>query len=372
MFRSRYLDYSELSAQCAAWAQAHPGFVTLSALGKSREGRDIPLLTIGPNPQQARPAVWVDGNMHASEFCGSSAALAIAEDLIAIHAGRKDVAGLPAHLIEALKSVLFYIVPRISPDGAEAALKTGRYVRSHPADHRANRGRSYWQNADIDGDGQMGYMRQHCADGEMTELTDESGKPLDPPVLVPRRPEDAGPFWRVYPEGYIVNFDGAHIPTPDYLCDTQTDFNRNFPYQWGSEDVQRGSGEFPGSEPETRAILEFVSAHPNIVTWANYHTFGGVFLRPLGDKPDHEMDPGDLAAYKEVEQIAKTHTGYPTVSGYHEFQYEPGVPVRGILTDYAYHQRGCLAFGVELWDIFQQIGVEPRKRFIDLYTTLTR
>jgi hypothetical protein len=369
MFRTKYLDYAELTAQLSAWAKAHPDFVQLTSLGKSREGRDIPLLIIGPRPDEVRPAVWVDGNMHASEFCGSSAALAIAEDVIALHAGTAIANPLPAHMADTIKATLFYVVPRISPDGAEAVLKTGRYVRSHLADNRADKGRSYWQNADVDGDGQMGYMRQLCAEGELVELT---GEGIASGVMVPRQPEDTGPFYRMYPEGHIVNFDGKAIPTPDYLADSQTDFNRNFPYQWGAEESQRGAGHFPGSEPETRALLEFVSAHPNIFTWVNFHTFGGVFLRPLGDKPDHEMDQGDLAVYQQVEAWAKQFTGYPMVSGYHEFQYEPGTPVRGILTDYAYHQRGCLAYGVELWDIFTRIGMKPRKKFIENYSHMER
>jgi len=97
-----------------------------------------------------------------------------------------------------------------------------------------------------------------------------------------------------------------------------------------------------------------------------------VFLRPLGDKPDHQMDQGDLAVYRQVEMWATEHTGYRTVSGYHEFQYEPGVPVRGLLKDYAYHQRGCIAYTVELWDIFQQIGMKPRKLFVDYYSQMDR
>ena len=372
MFRSQYLDYAQLTTRLETWAAAHPAFVRLSSIGKSREGRDLHLLTIGCDPDTPRPAVWVDGNMHASEFCGSSVSLAIAEDLIAIHSGQRDVAGLPAHMAEAVKSHLFHIVPRISPDGAEAVLKTGRYVRSHPADHRADRGRSYWQNADADGDGQMGYMRQHCADGEMVELKDEDGKRFGHGVLVPRRPEDEGPFWRVYPEGHIVNFSGGRIPDPNYLGDTQTDYNRNFPYQWGAENEQIGAGEFPGSEPETRALLEWHAAHPNIYAWINYHTFGGVFLRPSGDQPDSAMDQADLTVFKQVEQWATELTGYRTVSGYHEFQYEPGTPSRGVITGYAYHQRGALSYCVELWDIFQQIGMKPKKLFIDYYSQMDR
>ena len=48
MFRSNYLDYAALMAQLGTWAQQHPEFVRLSVLGKSAEGRDIPLLTLTP------------------------------------------------------------------------------------------------------------------------------------------------------------------------------------------------------------------------------------------------------------------------------------------------------------------------------------
>ncbi len=364
MFRKDYLDYAALVAQLAAWAKAHPDVVRVESIGTSAEGRDIPILILGPRHDERRPAVWVDGNMHASELAGSSVALAIAEDVIAVHGGSDG--GLPAHLAAILRETLFYIVPRISPDGAEAVLKQGRYVRSSPVDTRRHKGHAYWEAHDFDGNGRIGVMRQACEDGELVELPDYPG------VMVPRTPEDPPPYYRLYPEGRIANFDGRRIPDPYFLSDTQYDFNRNFPYQWAPEPQQAGAGDYPGSAPETRAILDFSIAHPNIFAWLNLHTFGGVLIRPLGDAPDHKMDQNDLAMYRQVEAWTKEFTTYPTVSGFHEFLYEPETPIKGDLTEFAYHQRGALAYVIELWDIFRRIGMEVKKPFVDHYGKMER
>ena len=119
-------------------------------------------------------------------------------------------------------------------------------------------------------------------------------------------------------------------------------------------------------------MLDFATRHPNIMVWLNLNTFGGVLIRPLGDKPDSKMHPGDLGLYEQVEAWMTAHTGYATVSGFHEFLYEPDKPLHGDLTDYAYHQRGALAYVVELWDLFQQLGIARKKPFVDHYSKFTR
>src|SRR5678815_287426 len=121
-FRSSYLDYARLTSQLRAWADAYPAVVRLTSLAKTPEGRDVWLVTIGPEPDRIRPAVWADGNVHAAELAGSSVALAIAEDALRAHLEPESL-DLPQPIIDRMRDVLFYVVPRVSPDGAECVLK---------------------------------------------------------------------------------------------------------------------------------------------------------------------------------------------------------------------------------------------------------
>ena len=363
-FRAAYLDYAQITAQLQAWADAHGDFVRLSSIGTTPEGRELWLLTIGRDPDRVRPALWVDGNMHAVELCGSSVCLAFAETLIGIHEGETD--GLPEHLAAILEDSLVYILPRMSPDGAERVLRDGSYVRSVPRDERPHREHPHWVSRDLDGDGLSLLMRVEDPSGEFVASAEVPG------LLLPRRIQDAGPFYKVYPEGLIENFDGDHVPDPHFLSDNQTDLNRNFPWSWAPPHMQVGAGAHPLSEPESRAVVDFATRSPHIWGWVNFHTFGGVFIRPHGGKPDNQMDPSDLALYRQLGAWAEQLTGYPMVSGFEEFTYEPDTPIRGDISDFAYHQLGCVTWACELWDLFNQIGIERKKRFVDHYTHMTR
>src|SRR5438874_1670827 len=171
-FRSNYLKYEEITRIVHDWAKANPGLVRVKSIGKSVAGRDLWLLEIGKNPDQARAAAWVDGNMHAIEVCGSSVALAIAEDVIAIHKGESggsDKLDLPAHVKERLKGILFYVLPRMSPDGAEQILTGGPLVRSNPRDRRPHPPVARWVTGDVDGDNVTLCMRREDPSGAIEE-----------------------------------------------------------------------------------------------------------------------------------------------------------------------------------------------------------
>ncbi len=366
-FRSEYLDHAALTAQLHAWADAFPHLCRVRSIGRTPEGRDLWVVTIGPEPDRVRPSVFVDGNMHASELCGSSVALAIAEDLLRLHLDPEaPLHDLSPSVKGRLLDVLVHVLPRTSPDGAESILKTRRYCRSNPRDRRPNRQHARWISQDLDGDGLALSIRKQDETGEFVESS------LVPDLMLPRTPDDPGPYYKLWPEGVIEGFDGATIPDPGYLGDNDVDLNRNFPWSWTPEPEQIGAGAYAASEPESRAIVELVTGAPEIFAWVNYHTFGGVFIRPLGHEPDSKMDPQDLALFRQIEAWADELTSYPTVSGYEEFLYEPDKPLHGDLSDFSYHQRCAISYVVELWDLFAQLGIPRRKRFVEHYTHMTR
>ncbi len=365
-FRTAYLDHDTLTAQLHAWREAFPDLCRLQSIGTTPEGRALWLLTIGTDPDRVRPTAWVDGNMHASELAGSSVALAIAEDILRAHVD-PDALGLSAPMLARLRAGRFFVLPRMSPDGAEAVLTTGRFVRSVPRDGRAQQGAARWRCHDVDGDGLALVMRVLDPTGDYA-----AASPAHPDLLSARELDDAGPFYRVYPEGTIENWDGFTIPAPSFVGDNPIDLNRNFPWSWAPTHEQLGAGTFPASEPESRAVVEFACAHPEIYAWLNLHTFGGVFIRPLGHGPDSKMNQDDLGLFRLIGDWAESLTGYPMVSGYEEFLYEPDKPLHGDLTDFAYNQRGAIAYVVELWDLFKRLGMTRPKKFVEYYAHFTR
>ena len=160
-------------------------------------------------------------------------------------------------------------------------------------------------------------------------------------------------------EGLINNYDGWIIQEAPAL--EGLDFNRNFPFEWRPEGAQPGAGPFPASEPEIRAVVEFISSHPNINLAVTYHTFSGVILRPFSTRADTEMDTGDLWIYQKIGQRGTDLTGYRNVSVFHDFLYHPKEVTTGAFDDWLFDHLGMFAFTIELWDLPTAAGIKDRK-----------
>jgi murein tripeptide amidase MpaA len=352
-----FYRYDDLTRILHTYAEEHPDLVQIESIGESYEGRDVWLLTVTnteTGPAEEKPALWVDGNIHAAELSASTACLYFINHLVTAYGDDPEVT-------RCLDTRAFYICPRVNPDGAEWALADEpKYIRSstrpYPYDEEPVGG---LVEEDIDGDGRMLTMR----------IPDPNGawkvSPAEPRLMVRRDPTEAGgEYYRLLPEGTLENYDGVIIeiqPKKERL-----DLNRNFPERWRQEFEQKGAGPYPASEPEVRNVVHFIVEHPNITGGVAFHTFSGVLLRPYDDRPDEKFLAEDLWTFKKIGEKGTEVTGYPNVSVYHDFRYHPNEVITGGFDTWLYEQLGTYGWTVEIWSPRRQAGIEDY-HFIDWY-----
>jgi murein tripeptide amidase MpaA len=348
-----YLRYEELTRTLHALAQDHPGLCKVESIGKSYEGREIwlaELTNAETGPADEKPAFWVDGNTHAGEVTGSMAALYLIEHLLENY-GTDDLA------TRLLDEQAFYILPRLSPDGAERYLTTPFTLRATLRPWPEAEEEPGLHPEDVDGDGNILQMRVEDENGEW-RVSEKDAR-----LMVPRAPDEAGAtYYRLYREGTFKDYDGFErkMARPLYGLD----MNRQYPYHW--QDEERDAGPYPLSEPESRAQVDFFLEHKNIFGVHTYHTFCGAILRPYSNRPDDEMREHDLAVYKALGERGTQITGYPNISVYHDFTYESKKYITGAFDDWAYDYYGVFAFTIEFWSMARAAGVEV-KDFIEFF-----
>lgn len=352
---ARYYGVAELDATLREFVGEYPHLITLESIGKSYEGRDLWLATLTNHNTGAaadKPGFWVDANIHATEITGAMAALHLIDTLLVGH-------GTDEQATRLLDTTTFYILPRFNPDGAERAMTTPRGVRSsvRPYPHAERKDGLYPD--DLNGDGLILQMRLPDVSGDWRVSAHDAR------VMVRRRPDEmGGTYYRMLPEGTIQNYDGVNIRMSPAL--EGLDINRNFPVQWRPEAEQSGAGPYPTSEPEIRAVVQWISDHPEIHSALTYHTFSGVLLRPYGDRADDAINLHDLEVFKLLGKRGTELTGYPSVSVYHDFRYSPNDVITGVFDDWVYDHFGMFAWTVEFWDMVGEAGIKERK-FIEWF-----
>ncbi|WP_298833867.1 M14 family metallopeptidase [uncultured Piscinibacter sp.] len=346
-----FYKYDALTRLLFDYADAYPGLITVESIGKSHEGRDIWVATLTNTATGAasdKPAFWADGNIHAAELTASTAVLYFLHQLVSGY-------GTDVQITQLLDTRALYLCPRLNPDGAELALaERPRHIRSstrrYPFDEEPVEGLTM---EDVDGDGRMLTMRIPDPHGTYKK-SDQ-----DPRLMVPREPgEFGGEYYRLMPEGTLKNWDGLTVKVNKDV--EGLDLNRNFPAFWRQEFEQVGAGPYPTSEPEVRAMVDFVVAHPNIGAGISYHTHSGVILRPMGTCSDDDMIPEDLWAYQRFSKLGEKLTGYPAVSIWHEFKYHPKEVIGGT-QDWLYEHLGALFWVVEIWSPNQAAEIKDYK-----------
>jgi hypothetical protein len=342
----RYHDYAATTALLHQLVEDHPGLASLSSAGRTTMmGREIWVLTVTnreTGPPEEKPAFFLDGGTHAGELGAAETPLYVAWSLLTRY-------GVDPQVTHLLDTRTFYILPRKDADGMEVVL-TGVMDYDPSALPRWATSRGTDGPGDLDGDGHVLQMRVPDPDGEWVI------SPEDDRIMLRRRPGHPGPFYRLMAEGVDDNGDGQVNSDPPF---TRFSSNRNYPGRWSDElGLRRGDGDYPAQEPETRAVVDFVHAHPNIAAMESLHHHGGVILRPFANLEDDRFPAIDLAYYDAIAARGREITGYGYESILDGFTASRETARYGAQVDWGYLGLGILSFTTEQWRYAGNVGPE--------------
>ena len=349
---NRFYDEPEIRAQFARLEAQWPELLSHEVIATSVEGREMPVWILNDpasGPHSAKPAMWVDANVHGNEVQGAEAVLYLAWYLL-------ENEGTNERVDELLGRVAFYLLPMVNPDGRAHWFNEANDAHSSrsgvaPLDN--DRDGLFDEDGpdDLNGDGAIVQMRKHVP-GEGTHRLD----PDDPRIMVRVPPDQRGDWIYLGSEG--VDDDGDGRVNEDGLGGY--DMNRAWPSLWMPDHVQYGAGPYPLYWPETRGIATFIVEHPNIAAVQSFHNAGGMILRGPGAEVYGEYPRQDLRVYDEIGRDGERMLPFYRYMIIWKDLYS----VFGGFVTWTYEGLGIISFTNELWSS-RQSSPDERLRSSD-------
>ena len=245
---------------------------------------------------------------------------------------------------------LFYVVPRISPDGAECVLRD-RPLAALGAARRARRARP----AALD-PRRHRRRRPRARDARRAiRAASSSRRASSPACSSSARSRTTARSTSSIPRAHRALRRQAHPVA--VLPRRQPDRPQpQLPVVVGAARTSRSApARSPRASPRRAASSSSRPRIPRSSRGCDLHTFGGVLIRPLGHAPDRRWTRRTSRVFRQLEAWMTEHTGYPTVSRLR------GVPLRA-------RQAAAAATSpttpttsaarsptsIELWDLFKR------------------
>ncbi len=324
----RFYLYDEVKEYVESLQKSYPSYVKLKSLYTTESGKEIFLLTLmdfESRIEEEMPAYYVQAGVHAKECGAVTAALKFAYELLKSP--------------EMLKERVYYIIPMSNPENMDTVMKSNMPIRSKFKEKLFNG----ITPMDINGDGRVMNMRIKNPHGNMKK------HPEFPEVMIPREPgETEGEFYDLTFEGIFEN-DSNSIEDISYV---NFDFNRNYPSSdW---EARSHTGRISLSEPENRAIVDFISSHRNIFAAIDLHCGQNAVIRTAVRK-DSEFPREDLMLMKGIGALGEEITGFPLLR---EDEYAGGGAwsVAGNFNSFAYDNLGISSYVIEMGNGFNDAG----------------
>ena len=345
-----YHNYEKMTTVLKNLADSHSKWLKLSSLGKTSQNREIWLVTVTENAHRLnfkKPALLVAANLEANQIFGSELVLECLNDIVH-QIGRND------SLRMLLKRYILYFIPRVNPDGAERMFVSPVWEDAGNAtvfddDHDGLVDED--PPNDLNQDGWITLMRVKEPGGKYMVHPEDCRllKKADPTK------NEMG-VYNIYLEGR--DDDGDKKFNEDAV--SGVNINQNFPFKYPY--FRPGSGFYPVSENESRALADFLSSHENIVATLIYGSSDNLIHPPETRKkskintaeisknmfsrhssPAKEIDASDIYLYKFLSQK------YRKIVGLKDLPFEPSR--EGTFADYGYFAWGVISLTTPGWSI---------------------
>ena len=115
-----YYKYDEIKSNLEYFKENYPDLLTVKINMVTEEGRNqyaAIITNTKTGEPSSKPALYIDGNIHAGEVTSTMCAMHTIDYLVTNYGKDNEVTKL-------LDTKTFYIIPRVSPDGAEKFLST--------------------------------------------------------------------------------------------------------------------------------------------------------------------------------------------------------------------------------------------------------
>lgn len=362
--RSQYQDHKQILQKAETLGRQYPDLCLAKSLVNTMGGNDIWLITVGTGIKDNKPGVAVIGGIDGKYLLGRELAMGFAENLLK-NSGDTDIKRL-------LDKVTFYVFPDVSPDASAqffSEVKYERNINSRTTDDDKDFVFDEDPCEDLNKDGFITLIRIKDPAGNYIE-SDEDKRIMVQADISKGQTGD----YLVYSEGIDndkdenLNEDGAG----------GVNFNRNFTYNY--EEFGINAGLYPVSEPETRALADFLYDRFNI-----YAVFSFGPQDNLGQPMKIQEQPSSMQNQPQkiapetgmnrrergrITSILKTDEQINKLVSdkYHEITGMKGSPPAisepGNFMEWAYFHYGRYSFSTPGWWLSVEKGKNPAAAFL--------
>jgi len=362
--RGQYISHDQMSKKITSFGTQYPEICSVRSLLRTAGGNNLWLLTIGSGNRDDKPGIAIVGGVDGKYLFSRELAAGFAETILN-NSSENEIKNL-------LNKITFYIFPDVNPDASaqfSAGLRYERSINSASVDEDRDFATDEDPCEDLNGDGLITLIRITDPAGSYTESQEDKRIMIQADIS-----KGQTGSYMVYSEGTDNDKDGSFNEDGA----GGVNFNNNFTYNY--EEFGRYAGLYPLSEPESKAVADFLYDRFNIFavfTFGPQDNLGQPMKsqeRPSemqnssrNQAPDQRLMNGQrgriTSILKSDELINKLVS-----DKYHEITGLKGTPAEisepGNFMEWAYYHYGRYSFGTPGWWLPVEKGKNSEAAFL--------